>query len=162
MCFIHSDLFVWLVFNKIGYMYSLSYWLISITCIYLDVFELLGFFFYRDATCPMFSAQMEQLQPSSLTALSSLFCLICKYTTSIYTGMLWTLYTKSNCDLPAKNIKNIYCIYMYMAILTKCHWAQSHIEASPNNNPPPPPPKKINELNPTNFKKSKSQFDYSG
>lgn len=112
MCFIHSDLFVWLVFNKIRYMYSLSYWLISITCIYLDVFELLVFF-YRDATCPMFSAQMEQLQPSSLTALSSLFCLICKYTTSIYTGMLWTLYTKSNCNLPAKNIKKC-LLYIYV------------------------------------------------
>lgn len=111
-------------------------------------------FFYRDATCPMFSAQMEQLQPSSLTALSSLFCLICKYTTSIYTGMLWTLFTKSNCDLPAKNIKNIYCIYI-------CTWqfwpsvicAQSHIEASPNNTPLQ---KNINELNPTNFKEGQN------
>lgn len=114
-----------------------------------------GFFFYRDATCPMFSAQMEQLQPSSLTALSSLFCLICKYMTSIYTGMLWTLYTKSNYDLPAKNIKNIYCIYI-------CTWqfwpsvicAQSQIEASPNNNPPLH--KKINELNPTDFKEGQN------
>lgn len=119
MCFIHSDLFVWLVFNKIGYILSLLidlHYKYLFRCIWVVVF-----FFYRDVTCPMFSAQMEQLQPSSLTALSSLFCLICKYMTSIYTGMLWTLYTKSNCNLPAKNIKNIYCIYMYMAILTKCY-----------------------------------------
>lgn len=40
LCVSYTDLFVWLVFNKIGY--SLSYWLISI--IYLVVFELLVFF----------------------------------------------------------------------------------------------------------------------
>lgn len=46
-----------------------------------------------------------------------------------------------------------------MAILTKCYLCPISYRGFTQQQPPP---LKKNELNPTNLKKSKSQFNYSG